>query len=109
MTSTNDAAIGGPRQADGATLDERVQSEGHGEPRVVASTSNEAVRDASDLTISQAARELKVFPEQIESWVESGTFLNVYALPGMEGLRIPRAGVEALKRNGHTGLSWQGS
>lgn len=57
------------------------------------------MRDASDLTITQAAEVLKVFPEQVESWVEKGTLLDAYALDEIGGIRIPRAVVEALKRN----------
>ncbi len=61
------------------------------------------MRDASDLTIRQAAEELRVFPEQIEGWVERGTLLNAYALNEIRGIRIPRTDVEALKRDGYPG------
>lgn len=62
---------------------------------------NEVMRDTSDLTIRQAAEELRVFPEQIEGWVERGTLLNAYALNEIRGIRIPRADVEALKQDGY--------
>lgn len=62
------------------------------------------MHDTSDLTITQAAEKLRVFPELIMTLVRRGYLPHAYALPEVAGIRIPRADVEALRRYGLPGL-----
>lgn len=62
------------------------------------------MHDPSDLTITQAAEKLRVFPELVETWVEQGDLPHAYVLPEAPGIRIPRADVEALRQRGFPGL-----
>ncbi len=54
-----------------------------------------------DFTIVQAAQELRVFPDQIELWLETGMLPDAYVLTQAGEIRIPRAGVETLNPGRH--------
>ena len=61
------------------------------------------MHDPPDLTILQAAEKLHVFPELVVTWVEQGYLPHAHALPKVDGIRIPRADLDALRQRGVPG------
>jgi excisionase family DNA binding protein len=56
------------------------------------------MQDEQDMTVAEVSKMLRVHRMTVLHWLERGIFPHAYKLPSRAGWRIPRADIEALKK-----------